>query len=136
MPPPVAVTVMAWGPVGVVLLVEIFSVEARAGAPEEGLKLAVAPEGRPEADKLTVSTKPPTGVIEMIAVTDSPWRTNPEVGLTRITKSGVAGLRLMISFSIMPGSPMSQGAVGNSYGLSSEGQFVQYLVWKAYHLGE
>jgi hypothetical protein len=38
--------------------VEIVSVESKLGVPDDRLKLAVAPEGRPEADRLTVSVKP------------------------------------------------------------------------------
>jgi hypothetical protein len=50
--------VIVYVPAGVVEAVEIVSVEVKLGVPEAGLKLAVAPDGRPEADRLTVSVKP------------------------------------------------------------------------------
>ena len=59
-------------PAGVVEEVEIVSVEVKLGVPDEGLKLAVAPDGRPEADRLTISLKPPTESSETVDVTDPP----------------------------------------------------------------
>ena len=67
---------------------EIVSAESKPGIPEGGAKLAVAPEGRPEADRLTVSLKPPTGASETVAITDTPWTADPDVGLTLTEKSG------------------------------------------------
>jgi hypothetical protein len=75
-------------PAGVVEAVEIVSVEVKLGVPEDGLKLAVAPDGRPEADKLTVLLKFSTEASETVAVTDAPWTADPELGLTLMVKSG------------------------------------------------
>ena len=67
---------------------EIVSVESKLGVPDGRLKLAVAPEGRSEADRLTVSVKPPIEVMETVAPADPPCATEPEVGLTLMVKSG------------------------------------------------
>jgi hypothetical protein len=48
------------------------SVEVKLGVPEDGLKLAVAPDGRPEADRLTVSLNPAMEVMETVALVDPP----------------------------------------------------------------
>ena len=71
-PPPVPVMVIEYVPTGVVEAVEIVSVEVKVGVPDDGVNVAVAPDGRPDADKLTVSLKPFTEVSETVAVTDSP----------------------------------------------------------------
>lgn len=60
----------------------------KLGVPLSGEKLAVAPDGRPEADRLTVLLKLSTEVSETVAATDSPWMTDPELGLT-LMKSGI-----------------------------------------------
>ena len=60
----------------------------KLGVPEDGLKLAVAPEGRPDVDRLTVLVKPPIEVMETVAPADPPCATEPEVGLTLMVKSG------------------------------------------------
>jgi hypothetical protein len=70
-------------------LVEIVRVELKLGVPEDGLKLAVAPDGRPEADKLTVSLNPAIADTETVAVVDSPCTTDPEAGLMPMEKSGI-----------------------------------------------
>ena len=41
---------------------EISSVEVKLGAPDDGAKVAVAPDGRPDAVRLTVLLKPLTEV--------------------------------------------------------------------------
>ena len=53
-PPPEAVTVTVYVPVGVVDDVVTVIVLVYVGFPEEGLKLADAAEGSPEAERLTV----------------------------------------------------------------------------------
>ena len=53
-PPPEAVTVTVYVPMGVVDDIEMVIVLVKAGFPEEGLKLAEAAEGNPEADRVTV----------------------------------------------------------------------------------
>jgi hypothetical protein len=63
-------------------------VELKLGTPEDGANVAVAPDGRPEADRLEVSANPAIEVMETVAVTNSPCTTFPEIGLTLIVKSG------------------------------------------------
>jgi hypothetical protein len=80
--------VMVYVPAGVVEAVEIVSVEVKLGVPYAGLRAALAPDGRPETDKRTVSLKPSTGSTETVVLVDSPCTTDPEVGLTETLKSG------------------------------------------------
>jgi hypothetical protein len=61
-PPPVPVIVIVCVPVGVSASVEIVKVLVNVGFPEDGLKLAEAPEGSPEAVRVTVSGEPPRRV--------------------------------------------------------------------------
>ena len=56
-----------------------------------GVKLAVVPLGRPEADRLTVALNPPLPVSETVVPTDWPCVTEPDVGSTDMLKSGVGG---------------------------------------------
>jgi hypothetical protein len=63
----------------------------KLGVPEGGVKVAVAPDGRPEADRLTVSVKPPIEVMETVATADPPCTADPDVGLTLMAKSGAGG---------------------------------------------
>jgi hypothetical protein len=78
-------------PAGVVAEVETVSVEVKLGVPDDGEKLAVAPDGKPEAVRPTVEANPPLGEIETVAVVDSPCTTDPEVGLTLMLKSWTGG---------------------------------------------
>ena len=71
-PPPVPVIVIVYAPVGVVNAVEIVSVEVKLGAPDDGAKVAVAPDGRPDVVRLTVLLKPPTEVSETVVLEDTP----------------------------------------------------------------
>jgi hypothetical protein len=82
--------VMEVVPVGVFELVEIFRVDMKVGVPEDGLKLAVASDGRPEADKLTDSLKPPEPVTEMATIVDPPGVTEIDAGLELIVNAGGA----------------------------------------------
>ena len=59
--------------------------------------MAVAPAGSPEADRLTVSPKPSIGVIETVAVVDSPCWTEADVGSTEMLKSGTGGMAVTVS---------------------------------------
>ncbi len=58
-PPPVAVTVMVLVAAGVDDVVVIVRVEVPVGVTEVGLKFGVAPEGKPDALKLTEELNPP-----------------------------------------------------------------------------
>ena len=71
--------------------VEIVRVELKLGVPEDGLRLAIAPDGRPRVERLTVEVNPPVGERETIAVTGPPCTTDPELGLTLMLKSGDGG---------------------------------------------
>ena len=51
---------------------EIVSVEVKLGAPDDGVKVAVAPDGRPDAVRLTVLLKPLTEVSETAVLADTP----------------------------------------------------------------
>lgn len=57
----------------------------------DGLKVAVTPAGRPEADKLTEPVKPFSGLTVMVLVPLFPWTTLRLLGDAESEKSGVAG---------------------------------------------
>ena len=63
-------------------------VELKSGVPDEGLKLAEAPEGSPEAERETVLLKPLIRETETVAPTELPRCTDPDEGLTLRLKSG------------------------------------------------
>ena len=87
--PAVPVMVIVYVPAGVVEAVEIVSADVKLGVPDGGVKVAVAPVGRPEAVRLTVLLKPPTEASETVAAAvDPPWTADPESGLTLMVKSG------------------------------------------------
>ena len=73
-PPPVAVTVTLKAPAAAMLLAEIVSVElpVPGAAIELGLKLAVTPAGRPEADNAIEELKPPVTVVEIALLPELP----------------------------------------------------------------
>src|SRR5258708_11682763 len=78
MPPPVAVTVTFEVPVSAVLLTVNVRVELPlpGAAIGLGLKLALTPEGNPEAGRDTAELKPPLTVVEMVVVPGLPCRTH------------------------------------------------------------
>ena len=90
--PPVAVTVTFTVPVVAVLLAERVRVELPlpGAAIEAGLKLAVTPAGRPEADKETAELKPPLTVVETVELPEVPWVIDRLAGEALSVKSGVA----------------------------------------------
>lgn len=53
-------------------------------------KVAVTPAGRPEADRLTLPVKPPTGFTVMVLVPLPPWATETLAGDADSEKSGAA----------------------------------------------
>ena len=73
-PPPLAVTVTFVVPVVAVLLAEKVRVELPLpGAPiEAGLKLAVIPAGRPEADNEIAELNPPLTAVEILVLPELP----------------------------------------------------------------
>jgi len=66
-PPPVPVIVTGYVPVGVDAEVDIVMVLVNVGLPEEGLKPAVAPLGRPDAERLTDCVAPLVRVTVTVA---------------------------------------------------------------------
>jgi hypothetical protein len=73
-PAPVAVTVTVAVPVAAVLLAVRVSVELPlpGAAIEAGLKLAVTPAGKPEADKETAALNPPLTTVEIVLLPELP----------------------------------------------------------------
>lgn len=86
-PPPEPVIVIVYVPTGVELEVDMVMVLVNVGLPDDGLKLTVAPDGRPEAVKLTVAVEPLTSETVTVAVTLPPAVTLPLAGETDIEKS-------------------------------------------------
>lgn len=91
-PPPLAVTVTLLVPVVAVLLAAKVSVELPlpGAAKLPGLKLAVTPEGRPEADNEIAELKPPLTDVEIVLVPEPPCATDTLVGEALTVKLGVA----------------------------------------------
>src|SRR6478609_3490978 len=89
---PVAVTVTFTVPVVAVLLAVNVSVELPlpGAAMDAGLKLAVTPAGKPEADNDTAELKPPLTVVETVELPEVPWVTDKLAGVALTAKSGVA----------------------------------------------
>lgn len=59
-------------------------------AMELGLKLAVTPEGKPEAESEIAELNPPAGVSVMVLLEELPWLMLTEAGEAATMKSGVA----------------------------------------------
>ena len=74
-------------PDGVEEDVDIAIVELKLGVPEEGLKLADALDGRPDAVRLTVPPKTPERVTLTVVFVELPCVTDPEVGFMVTVKS-------------------------------------------------
>lgn len=89
--PPVAVTVTFTVPVVAVLLAVNVSVELPlpGATMDVGLKLAVTPAGKPEADNDTAELKPPLTVVEMVLAPVVPWVTLTDAGDAPTVKSAV-----------------------------------------------
>lgn len=61
------------------------------GAPiDVGLKLAVTPAGRPDAESEIAELNPPLTVVEIVLLPELPCATDKLVGEALIVKSGVA----------------------------------------------
>jgi hypothetical protein len=91
-PPPFAFTVTFVVPVVAVLVAERVSVELPlpGAAIDAGLKVAVTPKGRLDADKDTVELNPPLTEVETVVLPEVPWATDRLAGEALIAKSGVA----------------------------------------------
>jgi hypothetical protein len=55
-----------------------------------GLKVAVTPEGKPDANRLTLPVKPPEGVTEIVVFPPLPWTTVTLEGEAESEKLGLA----------------------------------------------
>lgn len=102
-----AVTVTFEVPVVAVLLAEKVSVELPlpGAAMEAGLKLAVTPEGKPDADSETAALKPPLTVVETVLLLEPAWATDTLEGEALTAKSGVAAevtVRVMAAVCVTP----------------------------------
>ena len=93
-PPPVAVTVTLAPPMVAVLLAVNVRVELPlpGAAMEPGLKLAVTPAGKPEAESEIAELKPPLTAVEMVLLPAPPCVTDKLVGESLSVKLGVAAL--------------------------------------------
>ena len=90
-PPPVPVMVTVEVPVAadeVAVSVRVEDPEPGA-AIDAGLKLALTPEGRPDADNDTAALKPPETVVEMVELPEVPCVTETDVGEALMVKFGV-----------------------------------------------
>ena len=99
-PPPVAVTVTFVVPVAAVLPAENVSVELPfpGAAMEVGLKLAVTPAGKPDADNVIDELNPPAAAVETDVLPELPWVTERLVGDVLKLKSAVEpGLKTMFN---------------------------------------
>jgi hypothetical protein len=86
---PVPVMVNGYVPGGVVADVETVSVELAPAVTAVGLKLALAPAGRPAADRVTVCGEPDVTAVLMVVVVLAPL----ERGDRRWSRGDTANLR-------------------------------------------
>ena len=92
MPPPVAVTVIVEVPAAAVEpTVKVSAEEPEPGAAMDvGLKAAVTPVGKPEAESAIAALNPPETAVVMVALPVLPSATESEVGEADSVKAGVA----------------------------------------------
>lgn len=101
MPPPVAVTVIAYVPTAVVEA----TAKVRVDVPEPGaakdveLRLTVTPAGAPVADNVTAESKPPATVLVMVELPLLPCTTETDAGDAESVRVGevAVGARALIS---------------------------------------
>jgi hypothetical protein len=74
------------------------AVLSAGGVTDDGLKVPVAPVGRPEIVRLTAELKLFMDVMVMVEVPDAPWIIVSEVGEAEMEKSGTA---VMVTLSVM-----------------------------------
>jgi hypothetical protein len=72
MPPPEPVMVTFTVPVAAVLLAVRVTLELPGVPTDAGLKLAVTPEGSPEADNETLELNPPSAEVETVTLAELP----------------------------------------------------------------
>ena len=83
----VAVTMMLYEPAGVADDVETVRTEEHVGMQDAEPKLAVAPEGNPEAERVTACEVPEIRVAASVVLEDDPGATEAEVGFKDNEKS-------------------------------------------------
>jgi hypothetical protein len=81
------VTVKPKIPVAAVVVVETMSVELSPARTDAGAKLALAPAGNPEAERLTIRAAPTVASVPTAYVVVEPWTTTRLDGLTLMEKS-------------------------------------------------
>lgn len=91
LPPPVPVMVMVRVPVVARVVVLSVRVEVPVPVIEVGLKVAVTPDGRPLADKVTAELNPPETVLVIVEVPELPPVTVIDVGEALRVKLALAG---------------------------------------------
>ena len=87
----VPVTVMVYVSSGVVASAATVSVELAPAVTLVGANVAVAPAGRPVAERVTVSGVPAVAVVDTVVVPELPWTTLTVVGDALIEKSLTGG---------------------------------------------
>ena len=102
---PVPVTVTEYAPAGVVPLVVIVIVDEPPEVTDAGLNEALAPLGKPLAERLTVWALPDVVAVLTVAVTEPPAAVDPEPGETEIEKSLAGGVPLTTKSSLF-GEPV------------------------------
>ena len=99
--PLVPVTVIGYSPGLVVDDTAKVSVEVPAAVIEAGLKLAVTPRGKPEADKLITDSKLPVTLDVIVVAARSPCTTASPEGLAeRVKKGGASALIRLTPFGL------------------------------------
>jgi hypothetical protein len=84
---PEPVTVIGYVPVGVVGVVAIMRVDEPPELIDDGLNVAVAPAGRPDAFRFTVCAEPSVTAVGTVEVTELPGVTDAVDGVSVIEKS-------------------------------------------------
>ena len=98
-PPPVADIVTFEVPVVAVLLVVNVRLEfpLPGAAMDAGLKLAVTPEGKPEADNETAELNPPLTAVEIVVLPEAPWTIDTLAGEALTLKSGCVTVSAIVT---------------------------------------
>ena len=66
-------------------------------AMEAGLKLAVTPEGKPEADNETAELNPPLTAVEIVVLPEAPWTIDTLAGEALTLKSGCVTVSAIVT---------------------------------------
>jgi hypothetical protein len=102
-PPPVALTVIEYVPLGVEVVVDIVIVLVHVGTHWVGANDALAPDGRPDVLNVTAVDVPDTRVAVTDAVTEPPAVTVPDVGLTaRLKLNGAWTVKEYVVVRVRP----------------------------------